>query len=113
REAVVLEGDELHRVLHQTGTGGEAGSGKIPHARVVLAEASDDMRVIEAGGLDHHVELVRGSEFDVPPGVADELRELRLPRFQVDDLWRDLRKEIRRGLFGGGRGPAHDLGQRL
>src|SRR5439155_11107078 len=45
REAVVLEGDQLHRVLHEAGTGGETGSGKIPHSRVVLAQAGDHARV--------------------------------------------------------------------
>ena len=48
REVIGGEGGQLHRVLEQARTGGEAGAGQVGGARVVLADRPQDVRVVDA-----------------------------------------------------------------
>ena len=86
REVVGGERRQLHRVLEQARTGGEAGAGQVGGARVVLADRAQDVRVVDAGLVGDHEELVRDGELHVAPRVREQLRELGFLRRRADVL---------------------------
>ena len=79
REVVARERRQLHRVLEQARTGGEARgrAGRRP-AGSPARMASQDVRVVHARLVGDHEELVRDGELHVAPGVREELGELGL-----------------------------------
>jgi hypothetical protein len=72
---------ELHRVLHQARGRREALGRNATGARIVAPHCVVD----SARGLRDQVELVRGREFDVAVGVAEQLDEFRLARLHDDE----------------------------
>ena len=91
-EGVVAEGGELHRVLEQAGSRGEARPGHVLRTRIILGEAGTDALEVDALRVGHHVELVHRGELDVAPRVGEELGELGLFRRQLDDRVRERRR---------------------
>ena len=102
---MLLKGEKLHRVFHQTWTGGEARPRDTVHAGVSAFHLRQQLRVIQAGALDHHVELVSSGELHVAKCVADELGELCFQRLQFHHFRRDFAENLfrRSQRFGGGR----------
>ena len=86
REVVGGERRELHRVLEQARAGGEARARQVRRARVVLADGAQDVRVVDAGLVGDHEELVGDGELHVAPGVGEELGELGLLGRRPDGL---------------------------
>ena len=95
REVVGGEGRQLHRVLEQARAGGEARARQVGGARVVLADRAQDVRVVDAGLVGDHEELVRDRELHVAPGVGEQLGELGFLGRRADGL-RGERPEQRR-----------------
>ena len=98
--------------LKRHGPGGEAGTRQVGGPRVVLPDGVQDRRVVHAGLVRHHEELVGDRELHVAPRVREELRQLGFLRGRSHDL---VREPPEQGL---GAVPdldvvgAHDLGQR-
>ena len=104
---------QLHGVLEQTGTGGEARPGEGSHARIVLAEGRVNAVEVGLEVLGHHEELVGDGEVEVAPGIAEELGQLGLDRLQEDHLGTDKAKQGRGPFPGPRRGSADQLRQLL
>ena len=102
REVVAGEGRELHRVLEEAGSGGEARAREVGGARVVAADRLEDVRVVHAGLVGDHEELVGDGELHVAPGVREELGQLGFPGARPDDLAAEPGEE-RRGPIADGR----------
>src|SRR3989338_3462721 len=58
-----------------------------------------------------HVKLICDGKLDIPPGVGEELRELRLFYGDLDDLWRDKAEEPRGFFYRLRRYARDELGQ--
>ena len=86
REVVAREGGELHRVLEEAGPGGKARPREVGGPGIVAADRVEDVRVIHAGLVGDHEELVGDRELHVAPGVGEELGELGLLGARPDDL---------------------------
>ena len=112
REVVGRERGELHRVLEQARAGGEARAGQVGGARVVVADRVEDVRVVDAGLVGDHEELVRDGELHVAPRVREQLRELGLLGRRPDRLRRRAAEQRLGPLAGARRVGADDLGQR-
>ena len=97
REVVARERGQLHRVLEQARTGGEARARQVRGARVVLADRAQDVGVVHAGLVGDHEELVRDRELHVAPRVREELGELGLlARSSGSSCDADAREQRRR-----------------
>ena len=96
REVVARERGQLHRVLEQARTGGEARPGQVGGPRVVLADRAQDVGVVHAGLVGDHEELVRDGELHVAPRVREQLRELGLLRGRPDGRGRAGGRTARR-----------------
>ena len=72
-----------------------------------------DPLVVQPEVVGHHEELVGGGKLDVPPGVGEELGELRFLRVEKDDLVCQLPEEVGSPLSRHVRTSRHDLGQRV
>ena len=112
REAVLIEGGDLHRVLEEAGSRPETGPGHVRRTRVLVRDRVADALEVEAEVIGDHEELIGGRKLDVPPGVGEELGQLRLLRNELDDLRSEDPEELRRPLDRPGLAARDDLRQR-
>ena len=108
-----VNADELHRVLEQARTGGEARTRQVGRARVVLADRAQDVRVVDAGAVGDREELVRDRELHVAPGVGEQLRQLGFLGRRPDRLAGELPEQRGRAFGGAVVVRADDLRQRV
>ena len=113
REAVVVEGGQLHGVLEQAGPGRKSRSRQIGSPWVVLDHRPPDPFVVQPVVVRHHVELVGGGKLDVAVRVGEELCQLGLLRLDPHDGVGETAEQgarpIERLLGAGG----DDLGERV
>ena len=110
-ETVHIEGRDLHRVLEEARPGREPRAGHIGCSRVSVGDRTTDALEVEAAVVGDHEELIGGRELDVPPGVGEELCQLRLLRRELDDVVGEAAEECGGALDGDLVTPRHDLGE--
>ena len=98
--------------LNRHGPAAKPGPGQVRRAGVVLADGAQHVRVVDAGLVRDHQELVRDRELHVAPRVREELGQLGLLGRRPDGLRGEPAEEGRGARRGGVVVRADDLRQR-
>ena len=81
-ELVPREGQQLHRVFDQAGTGGESRRRNVLGARIIVLHRVQDPLIVQTSRFRDQVKLVSHREFDVAVGIVEQLCEFRLDRLE-------------------------------